>query len=173
MPIAFVKQTVRNKVRPIFLTGGDLRMRSAYKKKTNKISVLGLRSLRSFCTDFVVFFCVGLFKVSDLGPLEILPSPVPYFSWCPLVQVTLVRLFPHFSKVQFLCRLFGASAWPLHGHCSPLKPVRIYSVPSSHSLFILNNSCTCFHLKPPKESCLHLSVSAAEIYQCSLLYQCS
>lgn len=115
----FCKANTRNKVRPPFLTGGDVRMRCAYKKGTNEISVLGLKRLQPFLADFVAFFCVGLFKVSGSGPLGTLPSAAPYFSWCPLVHVTSLRLFPPFSKVQFLCHLFEASVWPVHGIAAP------------------------------------------------------
>lgn len=83
----FCKTNNRNKAQPIFLMGGDLRMRYAHKNKTNKVFVLGLKSPQSFCTDFAIFLCVCIFKVPAPGPwkscLHLCPTSlgVLWFTW--------------------------------------------------------------------------------------------
>lgn len=74
----FCKTNNRNKAQPIFLMGGDLRMRYAHKNKTNKVFVLGLKSPQSFCTDFAIFLCVCIFKAPGN----------PAFTYAPLLLVS-------------------------------------------------------------------------------------
>lgn len=165
MPIVFVKQTRGIKFDQIFFMGGALRMRCAYLNETSKVSVLGLRNLRSFCTGFAVFLSRSLQGLGLRAP----GSPtftMPCFSWCPSIRVTLVRLPLPLSKVHFLCSLLWASIWLLHGHDLPLKPVCICFVPSSHPLLILNNFCKFFSFETPWRS----FSSSLQVYSRNLIY---
>lgn len=77
-------------------------------------------------------FLLCLFKVSGSRPPAVLPSPLPYFSRCPLVPPTLLRLFQKlFSFALYSELAFGlthglctGSSWPetcLHLFC-PFQP---------------------------------------------------
>lgn len=107
-----------------------------------------MRQVRFFfcldCTDFAVFLCICLFKVPARGPwkscLHLCPTSLGAF-WFPWL---CWGCFLPFSKAHILCHLLWASIWPLHGHHLSLKPVCIFSGPSSHpvqSLFFLKTGC--------------------------------
>lgn len=150
MPIAFVKQTI--KFDQIFLPGGALRMRCAYK----------MRQVRFLCWDWETsgHFALDLQSSSQsFSSRSWAPGP-----WKPGLHYALLLLEPFHSsdlgeavstplkKVHLLCYLLWASIWLLPGHDLPLKPVCICFVPSSHPLLILNNVCKFFSFETPRRS---------------------
>lgn len=169
MPIVFVKQTRGIKFDQILFMGGALRMRCAYLNETSKVSVLGLRNLRSFCTGFAVFLCVGLFKVSGSGPLEARPS------LCPASLGALRFVWPWWgclypSQKSIFFALYSEQAF---GFCmGMIFPWNLFA----SVLFLLAIHClasiisaSSFHLKHLEEASLHLSRSTAEILSMSLI----
>lgn len=165
----FCKTNKRNKVWPNLLYGGSLRMRCAYLNETSKVSVLRLRNLRSFCTGFAVFLCVGLFKVSGSGPLEARPS------LCPASLGALRFVWPWWgclypSQKSIFFALYSEQAF---GFCvGMIFPWNLFA----SVLFLLAIHCLSsiisartFHLKHLEEASLHLSRSTAEILSMSFI----